>query len=99
MSRSRKQAFARADAEDPGRQVESMPKFTTFYAWLGKQKNLHSPLGAWAREALRDPSFPKDVATLEALQAHLRTHEATSATLATARLAWLNYARTGAKTP
>ncbi len=74
-----------------------MSKFTTFYDWLGKQKNLHSPLGAWAREALRDESFPKEVASLEALQEHLRTREATAATQATARLAWLSYARTGAK--
>ncbi|HTQ06087.1 MAG TPA: YozE family protein [Polyangiaceae bacterium] len=74
-----------------------MSKFTTFYDWLGKQKNLQSPLGAWAREALRDESFPKEVANLEDLQAHLRAKEAGGATLATARLAWLTYARTGAK--
>jgi uncharacterized protein YozE (UPF0346 family) len=74
-----------------------MSKFATFYDWLGKQKNLHSPLGSWAREALRDESFPKDIASLEALQTHLRTQDATGATLATARLAWLTYARTGEK--
>lgn len=74
-----------------------MNKFAIFYEWLGKQKNLHSPLGAWAREALRDESFPKDVSSLEALQAHLRTKEASAATQATARMAWLAYSRTGAK--
>ena len=72
-----------------------MSKFSTFYAWLEKQKNLQSPLGAWARESLRDESFPKDAASLDALQSHLRTKAATSATLATARLAWLTYSRTG----
>jgi uncharacterized protein YozE (UPF0346 family) len=72
-----------------------MSKFTTFYVWLGKQKNLQSPLGSWAREALRDESFPEDVASLDALQAYLKTKEATGATLATARLAWLAYSRTG----
>ena len=74
-----------------------MNKFTTFYDWLGKQKNLHSPLGAWAREAQRDESFPKDVASLEALQTHLRTKEAIAATQATARMAWLAYSRAFAK--
>jgi uncharacterized protein YozE (UPF0346 family) len=72
-----------------------MSKFTTFYVWLGKQKNLHSPLGSWAREALRDDKFPQDIASLDALQTYLKAKEATAATLATARLAWLAYARTG----
>lgn len=74
-----------------------MSKFTTFYDWLGKQKNLHSPLGGWAREALHDESFPKDLASLESLQAHLRERGASTATQATARMAWLAYSRTGAK--
>ncbi len=74
-----------------------MQKFTTFYEWLGKQKNLHSPLGGWAREALRDEGFPKDVASLDALQEHLRKGEASASTLATARLAWLTYSRAFAK--
>jgi uncharacterized protein YozE (UPF0346 family) len=74
-----------------------MSKFTTFYEWLGKQKNLHSPLGAWAREALHDESFPKDIASLESLQTHLRTREANAATQATARMAWLAYSRAFAK--
>lgn len=72
-----------------------MRKFTTFYGWLDKQKNLHSPLGSWARDALGDETFPKDVASLDALQSHLRAKGASAATLATARLAWLAYARTG----
>ncbi len=72
-----------------------MSKFSTFYVWLGKQKNLHSPLGSWAREALRDEKFPEDVASLDTLQAYLKSKDASGATLATARLAWLAYARTG----
>jgi uncharacterized protein YozE (UPF0346 family) len=74
-----------------------MQKFTTFYEWLGKQKNLHSPLGGWARDALRDEGFPKEVASLDTLQEHLRTREASPATQATARLAWLAYSRAFAK--
>ncbi len=70
-----------------------MSKFNTFYEWLEKQKNRHSPLGSLAAEATRDASFPKDVASLDALLAHLKTKQASGLTLATARLAWQTYAR------
>ena len=74
-----------------------MSKFTTFYEWLAKEKNRKSPLGDLAGQAARDPSFPKDVASLEALLAHLKTKQATGVTLATARLAWQTYSRTQQK--
>jgi uncharacterized protein YozE (UPF0346 family) len=70
-----------------------MSKFNTFYEWLEKQKNRKSPLGDLAAEASRDPSFPKDVASLDALLAHLRTKASSGAAIATARLAWQTYAR------
>jgi uncharacterized protein YozE (UPF0346 family) len=69
-----------------------MSKFTTFYEWLGKQKNQHSPLGEFAAGALRDGSFPKDVASVDALLEYVRTKH-TGVVVATARLAWQTYAR------
>ena len=74
-----------------------MSKFTTFYEWLAKEKNRKSPLGDLAGVALRDPSFPQDVASLEALLAHLKGKQASGVTLATARLAWQTYSRTQQK--
>ena len=74
-----------------------MNRFTTFYEWLAKEKNRKSPLGALAADATRDPSFPKDIASLDALLTHLKAKQATGATLATARLAWQTYSRTQQK--
>jgi uncharacterized protein YozE (UPF0346 family) len=74
-----------------------MGKFITFYEWLAKEKNRKSPLGSLAAEAVRDESFPKDVASLDGLLAHLKGKQATGATLATARLAWQAYSRTQQK--
>ena len=48
-----------------------MSKFTTFYEWLEKQKGKKSPLGKLANDAVRDESFPKDVASLDALLAYI----------------------------
>jgi uncharacterized protein YozE (UPF0346 family) len=70
-----------------------MSKFNTFYEWLAKQKSQKSPLGNLAGGCLRDPSFPKDVASVDALLTYLRTKEAPGVELATARLAWQTYAR------
>lgn len=73
--------------------TEPMPKLVTFYEWLEKQKNRKSPLGALASEVLRDESFPKDAASADAVLAHLKTKNASGATLASARIAWQTYAR------
>jgi uncharacterized protein YozE (UPF0346 family) len=70
-----------------------MNKFITFYEWLEKQKNRKSPLGDLAADALRDPSFPKDVSSLDAVLAHLKTKQTSGPKLATARLAWQTYSR------
>ncbi len=70
-----------------------MSKFKTFYEWLAEQKNRHSPLGDLAGDAVRDASFPKDVASADALLTYLRAKQAPGVALATARLAWQTYAR------
>ncbi|HEY2407023.1 MAG TPA: YozE family protein [Polyangiaceae bacterium] len=70
-----------------------MSKFATFYEWLSKQKNQHSPLGQFAGNALRDPNFPKNVAGVDALLGYLREQQADGLRIATARLAWQTYAR------
>jgi uncharacterized protein YozE (UPF0346 family) len=70
-----------------------MSKFTTFYEWLEKQKGKKSPLGDLASDATRDEAFPKDVASLDALLAYLKTKKSSSLKLATAKIAWQSYAR------
>jgi len=70
-----------------------MSKFTTFYEWLEKQKSKKSPLGNLASEVVRDETFPKDVASLEALLAHLKAKKLSGLQIATAKLAWQTYAR------
>lgn len=66
----------------------------TFYDWLVKQKNQRTPLGEFAREATRDPAFPRDVATLDTVLEFLRASPNSSAqTLAIARTAYRTYAR------
>ena len=70
-----------------------MSKFTTFYEWLEKQKSKKSPLGNLANEAVRDAAFPKDVASLDALLAYLKSKKLSGLHLATAKLAWQTYAR------
>ncbi|HEX2731588.1 MAG TPA: YozE family protein [Polyangiaceae bacterium] len=70
-----------------------MKKFAPFHEWLAKQKNQRTPLGEWARSAGRDENFPKDLTTVDALVAYLRTKQATGTELATARAAWSSFAR------
>jgi uncharacterized protein YozE (UPF0346 family) len=70
-----------------------MSKFTTFYEWLAKQKGQKSPLGNLANDATRDEAFPKDVASLDALLAYLKTKNVSGLKIATARIAWQSYTR------
>lgn len=70
-----------------------MSKFTTFYEWLEKQKGKKSPLGDLANDVARDSAFPKDVASLEALLAYMKTNKFSGLKVATARIAWQSYAR------
>lgn len=66
----------------------------TFYDWLVKQKNQRTPLGEFAREATRDPAFPRDVVSLDAVLEFVRASPKSSArALATARTAYRAYAR------
>ncbi|HVJ14168.1 MAG TPA: YozE family protein [Polyangiaceae bacterium] len=70
-----------------------MSKFTTFYEWLEKQKGQKSPLGSLASDATRDEAFPKDVASLDALLAYMKTKNFSGLKIATARIAWKSYSR------
>ena len=70
-----------------------MSKFTTFYQWLEKQKSQKSPLGNLANDAARDEAFPKDVASLDALLAYMKTKKFSGLKIATARIAWQSYTR------
>lgn len=70
-----------------------MSKFTSFYEWLEKQKSQKSPLGSLANEATRDEAFPKDVASLDALLAYMKSKKLSGLQLATAKLAWKTYSR------
>jgi uncharacterized protein YozE (UPF0346 family) len=70
-----------------------MSKFTTFYEWLEKQKGQKSPLGNLANDAARDKAFPKDVASLDALLAYMKTKKSSGLKIATARIAWQSYTR------
>jgi hypothetical protein len=49
--------------------------------------------GVVGRAALRDASFPKDVASLDALLTYMKTKKAAGMAIATARIAWQTYAR------
>lgn len=71
----------------------NMSKFSTFYEWLEKQKSKKSPLGDLASEAARDDAFPKDIASLEALLAYMKTKGFSGLKVATARIAWQTYTR------
>jgi uncharacterized protein YozE (UPF0346 family) len=70
-----------------------MSKSNTFYEWLEKHKSQKSPLGGLASDAVRDAEFPKDLASLDALLAYLKTKGSTGLKVATARIAWQSYAR------
>jgi uncharacterized protein YozE (UPF0346 family) len=71
----------------------SMKKFAPFHEWLTKQKNQRTPLGEWARSTIRDENFPKDLTNVDGLLTYLRGKQATGTELATAKAAWLTYAR------
>lgn len=74
-----------------------MAALTSFYDWLTKQKNLRTSLGGFAREATRDPAFPKDVASLDALLEYLQsTPNRSPQTIAVARTAYRTYERSHA---
>jgi uncharacterized protein YozE (UPF0346 family) len=72
-----------------------MSKFKTFHEWLVTQKNQKSPIGELAGSLVRDQSFPKDVQSVDALLSYLREKQAPSVTVATAKIAWQTYARSG----
>lgn len=71
-----------------------MATFTIFYDWLAKHKSLRTPVGEFAREAMKDAAFPKDLTTLEGLLAYLGSAPNTSSqTLSKARVAWRAFER------
>lgn len=72
-----------------------MAAFTNFYDWLNKQKNLRTPVGDMAREVAKDPTFPRDVTTLEAVLEHLQKGNASSQAVARARSTWKVFSRGG----
>jgi uncharacterized protein YozE (UPF0346 family) len=86
--------WSRSSPVPPSAQdADDMSKFNTFYEWLAKQKNQSTPLGRLATDALRDVTFPKDVASLEALLEYFKSKQAPGVKVATARVAWQTYAR------
>jgi uncharacterized protein YozE (UPF0346 family) len=71
-----------------------------FFEWLGKQKGLRNPVGEFARNALRDASFPREVASLDALLDYVRGMAKSSAqTVAVARNAYRDYERSVSPPP
>jgi uncharacterized protein YozE (UPF0346 family) len=77
-----------------------MAALISFYEWLAKQKNLRTSLGGFARDAVRDPGFPRDMTTLEAVLEYLRASPNGSAqNIAVARSAYRAYERAHAAAP
>ncbi len=71
-----------------------MAALISFYDWLAKQKKLRTPLGDFARVVARDPGFPRDMASLEALVEYFKALPGGSAqTIAVGRLAYRAYER------
>lgn len=71
-----------------------MAALIPFHEWLDKQKNLRTPLGGFARDTVKDPAFPRDVASLEALLDYVRASARNSPqTIAVARTAYRAYER------
>jgi uncharacterized protein YozE (UPF0346 family) len=64
-----------------------------FFEWLGKQKGRRNPVGEFARNALRDASFPREVESLDALLVYVRGTKASAQTVAVARTAYRDYER------
>lgn len=74
--------------------IGAMATLVSFHEWLGKQKALRTPVGEFARTALRDTTFPKEVASVEALLDHVRKMPGGSAqSVAIARTAYRAYER------
>jgi len=77
-----------------------MATLIPFFEWLGKQKGLRNPVGDFARTALRDASFPREVASLDALLDYVRGMAKSSAqTVAVARNAYRDYERSVSPPP
>jgi uncharacterized protein YozE (UPF0346 family) len=71
-----------------------MATLVTFFEWLGKHKGLRTPVGEFARTALKDASFPREVPSLEALLDYVRGPAKGSAqTVTIARIAYRDYER------
>lgn len=71
-----------------------MATLVSFFEWLGKQKSLRTPVGDFARTAARDASFPREVASLDALLDYVRgTAKGSAETVAIARTAYRAYER------
>jgi uncharacterized protein YozE (UPF0346 family) len=66
----------------------------SFYDWLVKQKNLRTALGQFARDATRDPAFPREVASLDAVLEYARAvPNSTPQNIAVARSSYRAYER------
>ena len=83
-----------------------MAALDSFYDWLAKQKKLRTPLGDFARVVARDPGFPRDVATLDALLEYFKASEyfkalpgGSAQTIAVGRLAYKAYERAHGAAP
>jgi len=61
--------------------------------WQIFRNHQKSPLGDLANDAARDEAFPKDVASLDALLAYMKTKKFSGLKIATARIAWQSYIR------
>jgi len=76
-----------------------MPTLLSFFEWLAKQKGLRTPVGDFARATGRDASFPREVASLEAVLTYVRgTPNGSAESVAIARAAYRAYER-GVKPP
>jgi uncharacterized protein YozE (UPF0346 family) len=83
-----------------------MAALISFYDWLAKQKKLRTPLGEFARVVARDPGFPRDVASLDALVEYFRASEyfkalpgGSAQIIAVGRLAYRSYERAHGAAP
>ena len=71
-----------------------MAALVGFFEWLGKQKGLRNPVGEFARTALRDEKFPREVTSVDALLEYVRsTPNGSAQTVAIARAAYREYQR------
>jgi hypothetical protein len=71
-----------------------MPAMISFCDWLAKHNRLRTPLGDLARQSAKDPGFPRDVASLDALLEHVRsTSKGSAQAVSIARSAYQAYER------